>query len=251
MPIHFNRRELRALAWSLIRWGVLGAWVGVVSGSASAVFLIALTWATGFRTIHPALLWGLPLAGVGIGFIYQRWGKSVAGGNNLLLERVHNPNESIPFRMAPLILLTTVATHLFGGSAGREGTAVQMGGTLANLATSPLRLSPQEHRILIMSGISGGFGSVFGTPLAGTVFGMEVLSVGRIRYEALVPCFVASLVGDMVCRGCGVTHHVYTVSAVPAITPWLLVLILAAGALFGGASMLFAELTDAVHRVAG
>ncbi len=248
MPIHLNRREQFALAWSLVKWSILGAWVGLLSGCASALFLTALSRATACRVGHPWLLWGLPVAGLIIGLVYERYGKSVAGGNNLLLERIHSPDEAIPFRMAPLILVSTVVTHLFGGSAGREGTAVQMGGSLAGLAALPLRLSRQDRRMLLMSGISGGFGSVFGTPLAGTVFGMEVLSVGRIRYDALIPCFVASYVGDVVCRAWGVHHSLYPAGAPPQLHPWLWVLILTAGALFGGASLLFAELAHAIQK---
>lgn len=196
------------------------------------------------------LLWGLPVAGIGIALLYERYGKPAAGGNNLILERIHDPRGVVPFRMAPLILITTVVTHLFGGSAGREGTAVQMAGSLADTCTRPLRLGPAERRLLLMSGISGGFGSVFGTPLAGTVFGLEVLSVGRLRYDALVPCFVASYVGDVVCRAWGVGHHQYPVGVIPAFTPWLFLLISVSGLLFGAASFLFAECTDAVQRLA-
>jgi H+/Cl- antiporter ClcA len=250
-PINFNHRENTALSWTLVKWGVLGAWVGIVAGIASAVFLHALDWATATRDGHPWLLFLLPIAGLAIGWVYDRFGKSVAAGNNLLLERIHSQEATaIPFRMVPLVLIGTVVTHLFGGSAGREGTAVQMGGTLANLATGPLKLSARDHRLLIMSGISGGFGSVFGTPLAGAVFGMEVLSVGKMGYEALVPCLVASIVGDIVCRALGVHHHIYSVGvSLPAQTPWLWLLIVAASALFACAAALFGELTHGISHI--
>lgn len=249
MSPRFHRQEPLALLWTLAKWGVLGAWVGLLSGVASALFLHALGWATTYRESHPYLLFGLPLAGAAIGFLYHRFGKSVEGGNNLLLERIHEPDAPIPFRMAPLILIGTLVTHLFGGSAGREGTAVQMGGALASLATGPLRLSPREHQRVIQSGISGGFGSVFGTPLAGTIFGLEVLRVGKLTYEGLIPCFVAALVGDAVCRALGVQHHAYSAGlALPASTPLLWLLVTIAGGLFGGASVLFVELTHALQR---
>lgn len=251
VPIRFHPSEHRALAVTLLRWSLLGAWVGVLAGCSSAFFLNALAWATQFREAHPALLWGLPFAGVGIVVLYEHFGKSVAGGNNLILERIHDPEGRVPFRMAPLILFTTVVTHLFGGSAGREGTAVQMAGSLADACTRPLRLPPVERRLLLMSAISGGFGAVFGTPLAGTVFGLEVLSIGRLRYDALVPCFVASFSGDAVCRAWGVQHHLYPVGPVPGLTPCLCMLIVVAALLFGAASFLFAECTDAVHRFMG
>ena len=234
----------------LVKWSLLGSWVGLLAGAASALFLHSLNLATAYREAHPWLLFLLPFAGAGIALVYGRWGRTVEGGNNLILERIHDPGAVIPFRMAPLILLTTVVTHLFGGSAGREGTAIQMGGTLANLAKGPLRLSARDHRLLMMAGISGGFGSVFGTPLAGTVFGLEVLSVGLIRYEALIPCFAAACVGDLVCRALGI-HRAETLhAALPALTPAVWALIALAGALFGGAGAAFSELTALVHRAA-
>lgn len=256
MPIRYNRQEQMALLWTLCKWGFLGSLVGVFAGIASAIFLHALQWATAYREAHPWLLFFLPVAGGLIGWGYDRFGTSVASGNNLLLDTINREAKeapTIPFRMVPLVLLGTVITHLFGGSAGREGTAVQMGGTFANLLTRPLRLSPRDHRILITAGISGGFGAVFGTPLAGMVFGLEVLSIGRLSYTALVPCFAAAYVGDITCRALGVTHTIYHVMAsgatLPVLTPTLWLLILLSGAAFGGAALLFSELTDGISHV--
>ncbi len=246
--MRFHIREQVALVTSLFKWCLLGAAVGVLSGVASAAFLVGLDWATNTRNAAPWLLWLLPLAGVFIGWIYSQFGRDVEGGNNLLLERIHAAEGDVSWRMAPLIALSTIGTHLFGGSAGREGTAVQMGGSLADYLARWLKLSRQDRRMLLMGGISGGFGSVFGTPLAGTIFGLEVLSVGRIRYDALVPCFVASTVGDLVCRGLGVGHHVYVVDIVPRVTPGLLLWVLLAGLAFGMTSLAFAELTHAIQH---
>ena len=248
MTFRFDHREQIALLTTLLKWSALGGLVGMMSGSASAFFLLTLSRVTAFRESHGWLLWLLPVAGLLIALLYQKFGQSVEAGNNLLIERASTPGETVPLRMAPLVLIGTLATHLCGGSAGREGTAVQMGGALANLLHKPFHLSQNDQSLLILSGISGGFGSVFGTPLAGAVFGLEVLSIGQIRYEALIPCFTASVVGDMVCRGWGATHYPYAVVSLPPPTFALWAWILIAGIGFGGASLLFAELTHAVNH---
>lgn len=248
MPFKIDPKEQLALARFLGKWCLLGGVVGLLSGSASALFLSALDRATSFRLAEPWLLFLLPIGGALIALFYERLGKSVEGGNNLLLDQIHNLKGAVPFRMAPMVLITTVATHLFGGSAGREGTAVQMGGSLAVLASRPLRLGAADRRLMIMAGISGGFGSVFGTPLAGMIFGLEVLTVGRMSYEGLVACLVASFTGDAVCRAWGISHTQYSVGSVPALTPQQVFLVLVASVLFAVASLVFSELTDAISR---
>lgn len=249
--IRWNPSEQAMLLFSLLKWLALGSLVGVLSGTASAAFLTALEWATGTRVAHPGLLWALPAAGLLIGWIYSRLGRGAEKGNNLILDQIHRPQGQVPLRMAPLVLLGTVTTHLFGGSAGREGTAVQMGASLADGVARLLRLAPGDRRILLMSGISGGFGSVFGTPLAGTVFGMEVLRVGAIRYEALVACLAAAFVGDQVTVAWGIHHGHYAVAAVPALTTGVLGRVLLAGVAFGLAALLFAELAHGCKSLFG
>lgn len=161
----------------------------------------------------------------------------------MILEQIHRPEAPVPLRMAPLVLLGTVTTHLFGGSAGREGTALQMGGSLADGLSRLFRLPPADRRLLLMGGISGGFGSVFGTPLAGAVFGMEVLSLGTLRYDALVVCITAGFVGNQVTEAWGLHHTPYLVQAIPDFSLALFAKVLLAGALFGLAALLFAELS--------
>ncbi len=243
-------REALALAVAVARGVLGGAVVGVLCGASSAVFLQSLAWATATQAAHPALLFLLPLAGLAVGLAYHVWGGPVEGGNNLLLERIHSEAQiehGVPFRLAPLVFMGTVITHLFGGSAGREGTAVQMGGALASLVSRPFRLTARDHRVLLMSGVSGGFGAVFGTPLAGAVFGMEAQTVGRVSYDGIIPCFVASVVGDITCRALGMTHHVYQIAApMPALTLGVWGVIALLGVLCGLTSLAFVELTEAV-----
>ena len=238
-----------ALALLVLKWIALGTWVGLLAGLASAGFLWALDRALAARDLHPGLLFALPLAGAAIGALYHHFGGGASGGSNLLLDEIHEPKGAVPFRMAPFILVTTVVTHLFGGSAGREGSAVQMGGTLAEVATLPLRLGKADRRILLMAGVAAGFGSVFGTPLAGAIFGLEVLALGGLEYDALAPCLVASVVGDLVCRGVGTHHHAYDAPKLFVATPTTLGWTVLASFLFAGASAGFAELTHAIGKV--
>lgn len=217
-----------------------------MAGTASALLLVTLAASTDFREEHKWIIALLPLAGLIVGLLYRYYGTSVEAGNNLLLEEIHNPQAVIPIRMTPLVLFGTAVSHLFGGSAGREGTALQMGASLADQLSRPLRLNGADRRILLMSGISAGFGSVFGTPLAGAVFGLEVLAFGRLDYDALFPCLLASVIGDIVTRAWGVHHTIYRVSEVVPLNPRALLATVAAGICFGLVGMLFAKITHGI-----
>jgi len=242
--------EQARLLLDLVRWVPLCALVGVMAGTASALLLVSLTFATNMREAHRWLILLLAPAGWVVGLVYKHFGSSVEAGNNLILEETHDPRAVIPIRMTPLILLGTFITHLFGGSAGREGTAIQTGASLADQLTRPFRLGPRERRILLMAGISAGFGSVFGTPLAGAVFGIEVLAIGKLSYDAIAPCFLASFVGDMVIHAWGIKHPQYSVSFVPQLHVGGLFSSMVAGVVFGLVAMAFAKTTHAVSHVA-
>lgn len=236
----------------ILRWTGLLLPMACVVGSLCALFLWSLDAVTAERFRYPWLLFGLPAAGFLITFAYQTKGRSAEGGNNLLMDQIHEPGGGVPLRMAPFILVATVITHLFGGSVGREGTAVQVGGSIASGFARMFGLEADEFRILLMAGIAAGFGAVFGTPIAGAIFALEVLTVGRVQYEALIPCLAAALIGDWSCHAWGIVHTPYAIGyhAVPGsyhIDPLLLAKAAIGGVMFGLCSLLFSE---ALHRTA-
>jgi H+/Cl- antiporter ClcA len=232
------------------RMAVLGGGVGVLAGVSSALFLETLAWATDTREAHGWLLYLLPVAGLALGIAYLHLAGAAAAGNNLIIDEIHTPSAWIPRRMAPLIYGATVVTQLFGGSAGREGTAIQMSGSLTDLVSRRLfPVEAAERRLLLIAAIAGGFGAVFGVPIAGLVFALEVQSIGRIRHDAIVPALVASIVGDRVVALLDV-HHL----PVPTVGPIDLSVGLAAKAIvagiaFGVTATAFIELTHAIRRV--
>ncbi len=230
------------------RWTGLALAIGLAAGLASALFLVSLAWVTQLQTTNWWLLLCLPVLGGLVAWLYQRFGQSVAAGNNLIIEQLHSPDAAeIPLRMAPLVLFGTLLTHLGGGSAGREGTAVQMGASLAAQLGRWWRLPQAEVRLVLMMGMSAGFASVFGTPIAGTIFALEVLAFGVLRYEALLPCLAAALVGDAVVRWLNVAHSHYQVASVPDLsTTWIILIV--AGVCFGLTSAAFAIWTELVQR---
>ena len=238
----------------MLRWTLLALPVAVVAGSATAFFLWSLEGVTRLQWAHPWLLWLLPVGGVAVGLIYHYLGKNSHQGNNLLIDEIHQPGGGVPTRMAPLVLLGTLVTHLFGGSAGREGTALQMGGSLADMLARWFRVGKENRRLMLMSGVAAGFGAVFGTPLTGAIFAMEVLVIGRLQYEALVPVLVASMVGDATCSAWGIHHTVYHLDVAHTAgthAPFHFLLLgktVLAGIAFGLAGFLFSELTHLVQR---
>lgn len=226
----------------VFKWLVMALIVGVLAGSASAFFLVSLNWVTNWRETHSWIIWFLPVGGFIVGAAYYYWGQDVVKGNNQLIEEFHSPSQIVPLKMAPLVLFGTLVTHLFGGSAGREGTAVQMGGAIADQFTKLFRFSDDDRRILLIIGISAGFASVFGTPLAGSVFALEVLIVGRMRYEALLPSLLTALVADYTCHAWQVAHTHYSIPNVPHIHADTLLWVVFAGILFGLTSLSFSKI---------
>ncbi|MEX8548023.1 MAG: voltage-gated chloride channel family protein [Mucilaginibacter sp.] len=242
----------------LLKWTVFITPLAAAIGSLVALFLWLMDWATQFRFLHPWILFLLPVSGIVIYFLYRFAGKNAAAGNNLIIDEIHQPGGGVPFRMAPLVLIGTIITHLFGGSAGREGTAVQMGGSLAALLARKAKFSEADVQIILSAGIAAGFGAVFGTPLTGAVFAMEVLAIGQLKYNALLPCLMAGIIADITCSAWGIHHTQYQIAAFAAThqiafikIDFLLTLkVILAGIAFGLASQLFAKLTHTIQKTA-
>jgi H+/Cl- antiporter ClcA len=231
--------------------------VAIVTGSAVALFLWLLEKATQLRWANPWLLFSLPVAGLLIVLMYRAIDRSAEAGNDLVIDEIHEPGGGVPGRMAPLVLIGTIITHLFGGSAGREGTAVQMGGSIAGVFARITKLKRSDITIILMAGVAAGFGAVFGTPLAGALFAMEVLAIGNIRYTAVLPCLVAAITADLTCSAWGIHHTQYHIGTVPLspasyfnIDIFLLVKIFAAATAFGLTAFLFAESVHGIKAAA-
>lgn len=224
---------------SFLKWTALGASAGAIVGTAGAAFAYCLQLVTDFRTAHPLLVLGLPLAGLLIVFLYHSAGIRESRGTNLVLASIRT-DEPIPFAMAPLIFAGTVLTHLFGGSAGREGAALQLGGSIAQNLARRLRLSSGSRRLLTMCGMSACFSALFGTPMSAAFFAMEVISVGIMHYSALVPCAVASVTAAYLSRLLGIAPARFSVSGIPSVfsVPTML-RVFALAALCAGVSILF------------
>ncbi|OIQ21167.1 MAG: chloride channel protein [Flavobacterium sp. MedPE-SWcel] len=227
----------------LIKWLVLALIIGACIGSVTAFFLTSLDWATNWRENHLWIIALLPIGGLAIGLMYHYWGETVVKGNNQLLEEFHSPKKIIPLRMAPLVLLGTIITHFFGGSAGREGTAVQMGGAIADQFTKLFKLKNRDRKIILIMGISAGFAAVFGTPLAGAIFALEVLVLGRVRYEAILPSFLVAVIANYVCELWNVSHTHYAIPTIPEMDIPNLFWTITAGILFGLVALLFSKTT--------
>lgn len=215
------------------KWLLLSILVGVLAGSASAIFLIMLDYATELRENNLWLIATLPVAGAIIGLYYHYYGEKIVKGNNLLLDAYNHPKQNIPFYLAPAILFSTVLTHLAGGSAGREGTAVQMGGAVAYPLVKWFKLNESSRRCLIIMGISAGFSSVFGTPLAGTIFALEVLAVGVIRLEYVLPSLFAAIAAHYFAMLWPIHHTHYSIDFVPDLTVSTVGLSIVSGVVFG------------------
>lgn len=200
-----------------VKWILIGILTGLVVGAVGIAFSYAMSWATTMRSTYPWLLYLLPFAGVLIVSWYYLFQGKHDKGTNLVIAAIHS-GEEVPFRMAPRIFVATVLTHLCGGSAGREGAALQIGASIGNHIGNIFHFNENDKRVMIMCGMSACFSALFGTPMAAAIFSMEVVSVGVMYYAALVPCVLSSFVAHSLAAMCGVGWESFPVSDLPAFT---------------------------------
>lgn len=194
-----------------LRWIILAILTGLIVGGVGTLFVKGLGLANTLRTAHPQIILALPLAGLAIVFLYRVCKYENDKGTNLVISTLHAETQ-IPFRMAPLIFISTIITHLFGGSAGREGAALQLGGSIGNQLGRWFKLDQEDTELIVMCGMSAAFSAIFGTPLAAVIFVMEVSSIGMMHYAAFVPGMVASLVASSFATHMGVHAEAFIIT---------------------------------------
>ena len=209
-----NTKKPRDFILAFLKWSCCSILVGILSGIIGGIFHEAVDLATHSRQNHPFLLYLLPFGGLVIVFLYHITSMKEDGGTNRVISSIRN-SSTIPFRMAPLIFVSTVLTHLFGGSAGREGAALQIGGSISSSIGRILKLNEKDMHVIVMCGMSGVFSAVFGTPITATIFSMEVISVGVLYYVAFIPCLISAMVAFSIGKFFGTKPIHYTLSSIP------------------------------------
>lgn len=227
-------------AREFLRWLVLASLTGLVVGGVGVLFVKGLGVANDFRGEHPQMILGLPLAGLLIVFLYRICKNENDKGTNLVLATLHSESQ-MPFRMAPLIFISTILTHLFGGSAGREGAALQLGGSIGNQLGRWFRLDEDDTKLIVMCGMSAAFSAIFGTPLAAVIFAMEVSSIGIMQYGAFMPCMFASLIASTFSTAMGCHAENFTITEPLEFAPIPALWIMLLGILCAIVSIIFCQ----------
>ncbi|MGN0660100.1 MAG: chloride channel protein [Oscillospiraceae bacterium] len=221
-----------------LKWSVISLITGAVGGAAGGLFYLAIAYVTSFRKAHGFMLYLMPIAGLIIVFLYKITKEEKNRGTNMILESISS-DEKITVITGPLIFISSVLTHLVGGSAGREGAALQIGGSLGSGISRLLRLDEKDGKVAVMCGMSAVFSALFGTPVAAAVFSIEVISIGVMYYSALVPCLFSAFIGMQFAGFLGVMPEKFTIVNAPALSVKGMLLIILLGILCSVVSVMF------------
>lgn len=233
---------------SVLKWLIFSGLIGLIVGCVSAAFYHAFFWATSARTTHLWLIGLLPLGGVCIVALYRLCGLEKDQGTNFVLVAVR---ENVPLRLrtAPLVFFSTILTHLVGGSSGREGAILQIGGSISSKVGQWMKLDDKDSRIITMCGMAAAFSALFGTPITAAMFAMEVVSVGVLYYAAIVPCAVSSIMGLWVAKLFHVPATAFPLTGIPDLSPVALLQVIVLGVLFALLSILFCRIMHTVPHL--
>ena len=231
-----------------LKWVVFACVIGIVVGGVSTAFYFCFHWATTLRQAHHWLIVLLPAGGAAIVLLYRACGMERDRGTNFVLVAVRE-DQPLRLRTAPLVFLSTIITHLVGGSSGREGAILQIGGSISSKIGHWMGLNDKDRRIITMCGMSAAFSALFGTPLTAAMFAMEVTSVGVLYYAAIVPCVLSAIIGLWVAQFFGVPGTAFDLAGVPDLTPLTLVQVIGMGILFAALSILFCRLMHAAPKI--
>lgn len=241
--------DIGKMLLSFVKWIIIAAVVGAFVGIVGVFFHICVEKATEIRVEMPWLIWLLPIGGAAIVFLYKKTGMEKDRGTNLVLDAVRS-NEPLNIKTAPLIFVSTVITHLFGGSSGREGAALQIGGSIASYVGTHIKLDEKDQRIITMCGMAAGFSALFGTPVAAVVFAMEVVSVGVMYYSAIVPCIIASAVGAYIASVFDIAPTSFSIiGSIPTIELLTIFKVIVLAVLCAAVSMLFCLALKKTHKL--
>lgn len=235
--------ESTVLFLSIIKWVFLATIAGVIVGGAVSLFLKLLGWSTGLSLQHPDYFWLLPV-GLFLSAVLVKYLAPDAEGHGTekVIEAIHQRAGKIPVLVVPVKLIATIITLALGGSAGKEGPCAQIGAGLTSLFSDLLRFDDHDRKKMVICGISAGFASVFGTPIAGSIFGVEVLFVGAIMYDVLLPSFIAGIIAYQVSSSFGISYFHEPVSVLPIFSEGFLLKVLLSGLFFGICSIFLIEI---------
>ena len=212
--IHTYGIKIRHQVIMFLKWSLISVITGLIVGAFSTLFAFIMNIMTEYRQQNDYMLYFLPLGGIVTVFLYSAFNYKNDKGTNLVLSTIHAKSE-IPLKMAPLIFITTIITHVFGGSAGREGAALQLGGSIGNQIGRTLKLSEADKRVVVLCGMSAAFSALFGTPMAAAIFSLEVVSVGVMYYAALLPCVFSSIIATCFAKVSGIRETDFAVVEFP------------------------------------